>query len=41
LAWRREFKPDEINPDDIEQESLTGKEIINGFDKQGRPNIYL
>ncbi|KAF4573525.1 CRAL-TRIO lipid binding domain superfamily protein [Pleurotus pulmonarius] len=41
LEWRREFKPDLIVPDDVEVESETGKIILTGFDKDGRPIIYM
>ncbi|KAF8906927.1 CRAL-TRIO domain-containing protein [Mucidula mucida] len=41
LEWRREFKPDLIVPEDVRIESETGKIIINGFDKDGRPIIYM
>ncbi|KAF8167593.1 CRAL/TRIO domain-containing protein [Crassisporium funariophilum] len=41
LEWRREFKPDLIPPDEVKIESETGKIIINGFDKDGRPIIYM
>ncbi|KAJ8469394.1 hypothetical protein ONZ45_g16905 [Pleurotus djamor] len=41
LEWRREFKPDLIVPDDVKIESETGKIILTGFDKDGRPIIYM
>ncbi|GLB43643.1 putative divergent CRAL/TRIO domain containing protein [Lyophyllum shimeji] len=41
MEWRREFKPDLIPPDEVRIESETGKIIINGFDKDGRPIIYM
>ncbi|KAF5312323.1 hypothetical protein D9619_002787 [Psilocybe cf. subviscida] len=41
IEWRREFKPDLITPDEVKIESETGKIIINGFDKDGRPIIYM
>ncbi|KAF8664622.1 hypothetical protein AX16_000721 [Volvariella volvacea WC 439] len=41
IEWRREFKPDLIPPDEVKIESVTGKIIINGFDKDGRPIIYM
>ncbi|KAH8110589.1 CRAL/TRIO domain-containing protein [Phellopilus nigrolimitatus] len=41
LEWRREFKPDLIPPDEVRIESETGKIILNGFDKDGRPVIYM
>ncbi|KIM47652.1 hypothetical protein M413DRAFT_439323 [Hebeloma cylindrosporum] len=41
LEWRREFKPDLIPPDEVKIEGETGKIIINGFDNDGRPIIYM
>ncbi|KAF8079230.1 CRAL/TRIO domain-containing protein [Lyophyllum atratum] len=41
VEWRRDFKPDLIPPDEVRVESETGKIIINGFDKDGRPIIYM
>ncbi|KAH6911168.1 CRAL/TRIO domain-containing protein [Coprinopsis sp. MPI-PUGE-AT-0042] len=41
LEWRRDFKPDLIIPDDVKIESETGKIILNGFDSDGRPVIYM
>jgi len=41
LEWRRDFKPDLISPDEIRIESQTGKIILNGFDNDGRPILYL
>ena len=37
LKWRRSYKPHKITPDDIMEESLTGKIYVNGFDATGRP----
>ncbi|OSD01223.1 CRAL/TRIO domain-containing protein [Trametes coccinea BRFM310] len=41
IEWRREFKPDLIPPDEVRIESETGKIILNGFDNEGRPIIYM
>ncbi|EJC98788.1 CRAL/TRIO domain-containing protein [Fomitiporia mediterranea MF3/22] len=41
LEWRREYKPDLIPPDEVKIESETGKIILNGFDKDGRPVVYM
>ncbi|TPX38310.1 hypothetical protein SmJEL517_g00131 [Synchytrium microbalum] len=41
LKWRRTYKPHKITPDDIVEESLTGKIYVNGFDQIGRPILYL
>lgn len=41
LEWRREFKPELIPPDEVRIESETGKIILNGFDRDGRPILYM
>ncbi|KAJ2903985.1 putative cral trio domain-containing protein [Zalerion maritima] len=42
LAWRREYGVDEnLTPEHISPENETGKQIMAGFDKQGRPCHYL
>ncbi|KIM69956.1 hypothetical protein SCLCIDRAFT_1207210 [Scleroderma citrinum Foug A] len=41
IEWRRDFKPDLIPPDEVKIECETGKIILNGFDKDGRPIIYM
>ncbi|EIW63841.1 CRAL/TRIO domain-containing protein [Trametes versicolor FP-101664 SS1] len=41
MEWRRDFKPDLIAPDEVRIESETGKIILNGFDIDGRPIIYM
>lgn len=41
LQWRREFKPEIIPPDEVAPEATTGKHVLNGFDRQGRPILYL
>ncbi|KAJ3739750.1 CRAL/TRIO domain-containing protein [Lentinula detonsa] len=41
LEWRREFKPELIVPDEVKIEDESGKIVINGFDKDGRPIIYM
>ncbi|KAH7924464.1 CRAL/TRIO domain-containing protein [Leucogyrophana mollusca] len=41
MEWRREFKPELIVPDEVKVESETGKIILNGFDKDGRPILYM
>ncbi|KZT27509.1 CRAL/TRIO domain-containing protein [Neolentinus lepideus HHB14362 ss-1] len=41
LEWRREYKPDLIPPDEVRPEAETGKIVINGFDKDGRPIIHM
>lgn len=41
LKWRRDYRPDEITESDIAEEATTGKEFLKGFDKEGRPILYL
>ncbi|KAG9126781.1 hypothetical protein FRC07_002017 [Ceratobasidium sp. 392] len=41
LEWRREYKPDLIPPEEVRIESQTGKIILNGFDVDGRPILYM
>jgi len=41
LEWRREYQPELIRPDEIKVECETGKIILTGFDKDGRPIIYM
>ncbi|KAJ7573471.1 CRAL-TRIO domain-containing protein, partial [Mycena floridula] len=41
MEWRRDFKPDLIPPDEVRIESETGKIVLNGFDNEGRPILYM
>lgn len=41
IKWRREFQPELIRPDEVKIEAETGKILLNGFDKDGRPIIYM
>ena len=41
LKWRKSFKPDSIDPAEVEPESVTGKNYVNGFDRHGRPILIL
>lgn len=42
LLWRRKFGVDDkLTPEHISPENETGKQIILGFDKEGRPCQYL
>lgn len=43
VVWRREFEVEKINenPDMIEEEGRTGKEVIMGWDLQRRPCLYM
>ncbi|KAI8354048.1 CRAL-TRIO domain-containing protein [Blakeslea trispora] len=40
VRWRREFKPDQLDPEYIRSEAATGKMYFSGFDKFGRP-LYI
>lgn len=41
LEWRRDFRPEIIAPGSVSHEAETGKQIVSGFDNDGRPLIYL
>ncbi|KAI8612049.1 CRAL-TRIO domain-containing protein [Chytriomyces sp. MP71] len=41
LKWRNEYKPSEITAEEVEPEANTGKQFISGFDKLGRPQLFL
>jgi hypothetical protein len=41
LKWRHERRPHRIDPDYVRPESETGKLTLNGFDRYGRPVLYL
>ena len=48
LAWRREFgiqyqedTKNSVNPELVAPESLTGKQVVLGFDNDARPCLYL
>ncbi|KAJ3024889.1 UNVERIFIED_CONTAM: hypothetical protein HDU68_007673 [Siphonaria sp. JEL0065] len=41
LEWRKEYKPDQIKLEDVESEAVTGKGFISGFDKNGRPMLFI
>lgn len=41
MEWRRDFKPDLITPADVKPEAQTGKIVLNGFDVDARPILYL
>ncbi|TFY75993.1 hypothetical protein EWM64_g8022 [Hericium alpestre] len=41
LRWRREFGLYDLTPAHVEPESVTGKEVIFGYDKQRRPALYM
>lgn len=41
LQWRRDYRPTEITADEVEPEAVTGKEFFSGYDKYGRPLLFL
>lgn len=41
LGWRREFKVENHTADYISEENETGKQVIYGYDNEGRPCLYL
>jgi hypothetical protein len=41
LVWRREFGTDTFTADYISDENAKGKQVQLGFDKEGRPCLYL
>lgn len=41
LVWRREFGAETSTADYISEENATGKQVQLGFDKEGRPCLYL
>ena len=41
LAWRREYGLDDFTPEYISPEQETGKQLVAGFDRHGRPCQYL
>jgi hypothetical protein len=41
LEWREKYAPDKISAQSLEHEASTGKLYRRGFDKFGRPVIYM
>ncbi|WRT69865.1 uncharacterized protein IL334_006856 [Kwoniella shivajii] len=41
IEWRREYKPELIQPDDVGIEAETGKIVLSGFDFDSRPILYM
>ncbi|KII85022.1 hypothetical protein PLICRDRAFT_31859 [Plicaturopsis crispa FD-325 SS-3] len=43
LKWRRDFGVygDDLSAKHVEPEAVTGKEVMLGFDSEGRPGVYL
>jgi 4-nitrophenyl phosphatase len=39
--WRREFGPDSILPEHVENVAEAGRQFLSGFDKEGRPIWYM
>lgn len=41
LVWRREYGTDSFTADYISPENETGKQVLLGYDNEGRPCLYL
>ncbi|KAI9371829.1 CRAL-TRIO domain-containing protein [Aspergillus egyptiacus] len=41
LTWRREYGFEKLTPDYISIENETGKQVLLGYDNNGRPCLYL
>ena len=41
LTWRREYGLEKLTPDYISIENETGKQVLIGYDNDGRPCLYL
>ncbi|KAJ2727128.1 hypothetical protein GGI07_000012 [Coemansia sp. Benny D115] len=41
LEWHCQFRPHAITPEEMKLEGATGKQYVNGYDKDGRPLIYM
>lgn len=41
LVWRREYGTESFTAEYISEENATGKQVLFGFDKEGRPCLYL
>jgi len=41
LVWRREYGTAGFTADYISEENATGKQVVLGFDNEGRPCLYL
>ncbi|KAF1837771.1 CRAL/TRIO domain-containing protein [Decorospora gaudefroyi] len=41
VVWRREYGTDRFTADYISEENETGKQVLLGFDNEGRPCLYL
>ncbi|WBW74694.1 sec14 cytosolic factor family protein [Schizosaccharomyces osmophilus] len=41
LVWRRQFGVNNMDPNEVQEENATGKQVLLGYDKDGRPCLYL
>lgn len=41
LTWRHTYSPHTLSPDSLASEARQGNNYVNGFDKKGRPIVYL
>ncbi|KAF2745000.1 CRAL/TRIO domain-containing protein [Sporormia fimetaria CBS 119925] len=41
LVWRREYNTEGLTADYISEENATGKQVLLGYDNEGRPCLYL
>jgi len=41
VVWRREYGTTKLTADYISDENATGKQVVFGFDNEGRPCLYL
>lgn len=41
VIWRREYGTEKFTADYISEENETGKQVLLGFDNEGRPCLYL
>lgn len=41
LVWRREYGTENFTADYISDENTTGKQVLFGYDNEGRPCLYL
>ncbi|GAA93867.1 uncharacterized protein L969DRAFT_84683 [Mixia osmundae IAM 14324] len=41
IVWRREYGVEELSDKEIEEEALTGKELLLGYDIHSRPVLYM
>ncbi|KAI8612043.1 CRAL-TRIO domain-containing protein [Chytriomyces sp. MP71] len=41
MEWRIQYKPDLIDPSEVEPEAITGRALISGYSKKGNPLLFL